>query len=129
MDALESKPRSPGRRLTFRILMVLFSEMLPVPHARPQREAEIGSLLYRGTGFRHDENRKNLLGMHISHARVSQAAMLIRVLELINTSTLLLEISEVTHGKPKRLASPNTLKVEASPRLGRKKKKISTVEL
>lgn len=49
--------------------------------------------------------------MHISHATVSQAGTLIRALELTNTSTILLDISEVTHGKPKCLASPDTLKV------------------
>lgn len=116
MDTLHSKLRSLGRRLTFRIFTVLFSEMLPAPHARPEREAERGSQLYRRKGFRHDGNRKNLLGMHVSHARVSQTGMLIRVLELANTSTLLLEISEVTHGKPKRLASPDTLEVTSISR-------------
>lgn len=41
MDALESKLRSLGRRLTFRILLVLFSPMLPVPHARGRLRSEV----------------------------------------------------------------------------------------
>lgn len=56
--------------------MVLFSEMLPVPHTRPEKETETGSQWYRGKGFGHDGSRKNLLGMHISHAKVSETGML-----------------------------------------------------
>lgn len=61
--------------------------------ARCTCEAEKGSQWYRQQGFRHDGNRKNLLGTHIGHARVSQTGMLIKVLELTSTSALLLEIS------------------------------------
>ena len=43
-DALEAKFRLLGKRLKSRTSMVAFSEMLPVPHAGPGRQAELQSL-------------------------------------------------------------------------------------
>lgn len=38
------------------------------PHARPEKEAKIGSQWYKEKGFRHDGNRKNLLSTYITHS-------------------------------------------------------------
>lgn len=42
---------------------------------RPERGVVIGSQWYRGKAFKYDGNRKNLLGMLISHARASQTGI------------------------------------------------------
>lgn len=44
-------------------------------HMRPERGVEIGSQWYRGKALKYDGNRKNLLGMLISHARASQTGI------------------------------------------------------
>lgn len=77
--------------------------------ARSTCEADKGSQWYRQQGFRHDGNRKNLLGTHISHAQSQpdwHANKSFGTYKHFYTTAR----NFLIHGKPKYLASPDTLK-------------------
>lgn len=74
---------------------------------RPERGVEIGSQWYRGKGFRYDGNRKNLLGMLLSHARASQTGIANHGFGTYKHCCVTAgKFTQVAHGKPNAWPHP-----------------------